>query len=120
MNAIFDFTKQRILVTGASSGIGREIALQLIASGAQVFALGRDAQALAQLGCETLCLDIANSAALDLALQGLPPMHGLVNCAGISRLEPARGHQRRSLRPGDECQRPRRGPGRQPYRCGDD
>ena len=47
MNAAFNFTHHRILVTGASSGIGREIALQLIASGAEVFALGRDAQALA-------------------------------------------------------------------------
>ncbi|HCT05116.1 MAG TPA: short-chain dehydrogenase, partial [Pseudomonas sp.] len=59
MNAAFDFTHHRILVTGASSGIGREIAVQLIASGADVFALGRDAQALATLGCHTLCLDIA-------------------------------------------------------------
>ncbi|MCK3831462.1 SDR family oxidoreductase [Pseudomonas fluorescens] len=89
MNAVFNFTHQRILVTGASSGIGREIALQLINSGAEVFALGRDAQALAELGCYSLCVDIADSAALDKALQDLPPLHGLVNCAGISRLEPA-------------------------------
>ncbi|AZF32854.1 Diacetyl/L-xylulose reductase [Pseudomonas sp. R4-35-07] len=89
MQASFDFTRHRILVTGASSGIGREIARQLILSGAEVFALGRDAQALAELGCHTLSLDIADSAALDKALQDLPPLHGLVNCAGISRLEPA-------------------------------
>lgn len=89
MQATFDFTHQRILVTGASSGIGREIARQLINSGAEVFALGRDANALSQLGCRTLCLDIADSPALDKALQDLPPLHGLVNCAGISRLEPA-------------------------------
>ncbi len=89
MTTNFDFTHQRILVTGASSGIGREIALQLIKSGAQVFALGRDTQALSELGCQTLALDIADSAALDAALQNLPPLHGLVNCAGISRLEPA-------------------------------
>ncbi|AZE68023.1 NAD(P)-dependent dehydrogenase, short-chain alcohol dehydrogenase family [Pseudomonas synxantha] len=89
MNAVFNFTHHRILVTGASSGIGREIARQLIASGAEVFALGRDAQALAELGCHSLCVDIADSAALDKVLQDLPPLHGLVNCAGISRLEPA-------------------------------
>ncbi|MDG2969528.1 SDR family oxidoreductase [Pseudomonas extremaustralis] len=89
MNAAFDFTHQRILVTGASSGIGREIAVQLIASGAEVFALGRDAHALSQLSCHSLCLDIADSVALDTLLQDLPPLHGLVNCAGISRLEPA-------------------------------
>ncbi|CRM74968.1 2,5-dichloro-2,5-cyclohexadiene-1,4-diol dehydrogenase [Pseudomonas sp. 37 R 15] len=89
MNAIFDFTHHRILVTGASSGIGREIAQQLIASGAEVFALGRDARALAELGCHILSVDIADSAALDHALNELPALHGLVNCAGISRLEPA-------------------------------
>ena len=89
MTTTFDFSYQRILVTGASSGIGREIAQQLIASGAEVFALGRDTQALAALGCRTLCVDIADSIALDKTLQDLPPLHGLVNCAGISRLEPA-------------------------------
>ena len=89
MSTTFDFSYQRILVTGASSGIGREIAQQLIASGAEVFALGRDAQALAALGCRTLCVDIADSVALEKTLQDLPPLHGLVNCAGISRLEPA-------------------------------
>ena len=89
MQATFDFTHHRILVTGASTGIGREIARQLIASGAEVFALGRDAQALAELGCHSLSVDIADSAALDHALSELPALHGLVNCAGISRLEPA-------------------------------
>ena len=89
MTTTFNFTHQRILVTGATSGIGHEIALQLINSGAEVFALGRDAEALARLGCNTLCVDIADSAALDNALHDLPPLHGLVNCAGISRLEPA-------------------------------
>lgn len=41
------------LVTGASSGIGRAIAQQLVKAGLKVFALGRDPAALAQLAAET-------------------------------------------------------------------
>ena len=37
------------LVTGASSGIGRAIAIALRGAGMNVFALGRDAEALAAL-----------------------------------------------------------------------
>lgn len=40
------------LVTGASSGIGRAIASRLVKQGLQVFALGRDAGALASLARE--------------------------------------------------------------------
>ncbi|RFP93246.1 SDR family NAD(P)-dependent oxidoreductase, partial [Pseudomonas fluorescens] len=57
MTTTFNFTHRRILVTGATSGIGHEIALQLINSGAEVFALGRDAEALARLGCHAVCVD---------------------------------------------------------------
>ena len=47
-----DFSGQRWLVTGASDGIGREIASQAAAAGAEVHAVGRNAgrlEALAQL-----------------------------------------------------------------------
>jgi len=39
----------KILVTGATSGLGREIALQLATSGEQVLACGRRAERLAEL-----------------------------------------------------------------------
>lgn len=93
MNGInFDFSGQRILVTGASSGIGLEIALQLMTSGAQVYALGRNRKVLQQLhadGAQVLAVDVADSAALEQVLSELPVLHGLVNCAGVSVLEAA-------------------------------
>lgn len=52
-------------VTGASTGIGREIALQLAASGVKVAASARSAEKLASLGADilTLPLDVTDAAA---------------------------------------------------------
>jgi hypothetical protein len=47
---IEDFGGKRALVTGAASGIGREIALQLAAPGARVLAADIDKDGLATLG----------------------------------------------------------------------
>lgn len=90
--AHFDFSGQRILVTGASSGIGREVAQQLLKAGAEVFAMGRDPVALQDLanqGCKILRVDMADHLQLAALLAELPVMHGMVNCAGISILEAA-------------------------------
>jgi len=90
--AQFDFSGQRILVTGASSGIGWEVAQQLLSSGAEVYAIGRDVSALEKLagqGCLASRVDVADQPSLAAVLADLPVMHGLVNCAGISILESA-------------------------------
>lgn len=81
-----------MLVTGASSGIGWEVVQQLLASGAEVYAMGRDPVALQKLeaqGCRVLRVDVADHQQLVALLAELPVMHGLVNCAGISILEAA-------------------------------
>jgi 3-hydroxy acid dehydrogenase / malonic semialdehyde reductase len=60
------------LVTGASSGIGKAIAVGLRAAGFGVLALGRNMNALAQLktecGCETLAVDVNDRPSLKAAL----------------------------------------------------
>ncbi|MGF6922347.1 SDR family oxidoreductase [Paraburkholderia sp. 40] len=93
MNATFDFSGRSILVTGASSGIGRATVEALCASGASVVAAARNVNELARLaeetGCEPLRLDISDEAAIDEAMASLEPFDGLVNCAGIALLERA-------------------------------
>lgn len=51
------------LVTGASSGIGREVARRLAARGARVLAHGRDEEALKQLDATPLVADLAEPGA---------------------------------------------------------
>ena len=93
MNPSFDFTGRRALVTGASSGIGRAVAVRIAQTGAQVTAVGRQEAALQKLqeetGCNPLVLDVADSQALDQAFAELPAFDLVVNCAGIALLEPA-------------------------------
>ena len=93
MNTIFDFSGRSILVTGASSGIGRSTVELLCASGAQVVGAARNVNELARLaeetGCEPLVLDVSDEAAIDDALASLDPFDGLVNCAGVALLERA-------------------------------
>ncbi|MGF6263564.1 NAD(P)-dependent dehydrogenase (short-subunit alcohol dehydrogenase family) [Paraburkholderia youngii] len=93
MNANFDFSGRSILVTGASSGIGRATVEALRASGASVVAAARNVNELARLaeetGCEPLKLDVSDEAAIDEAFASLEPFDGLVNCAGIALLERA-------------------------------
>ncbi|KWF66402.1 short-chain dehydrogenase [Burkholderia pseudomultivorans] len=94
MKTRFDFDGSRVLVTGASSGIGRACAVALAQAGAQVVAAARDAAALAALadetGCDTLRVDVGgDERAIDAALAAHAAFDGLVNCAGVASLEPA-------------------------------
>ncbi|MBT2333413.1 SDR family oxidoreductase [Variovorax paradoxus] len=93
MTPSFDFSGRRALVTGASSGIGRAVAVRLAQSGAKVTAVGRNASALDALqmeaGCTSLVVDVSAAAALERALTTLPAFDLVVNCAGIALLEPA-------------------------------
>lgn len=72
------------LVTGATSGIGRAIAIALNDAGHEVVAVGRRAEALAELearGIRGLRLDLSDGEALRGVLSGLAPGI-LVNNAG--------------------------------------
>ena len=83
-------TGTRWLVTGAASGIGRALAVQLHAEGHDVVAIDRDAAGLAGLGHEcpgtvAAPADLSTDAGRDLfgTIINDGPLAGLVNCAGI-------------------------------------
>lgn len=93
MSADLVATREIVLVTGATSGIGLELALAFHQRGARVFAHGRSNAALEQLaarGIETLAFDIRDRAALDDAAAKVRTSTGgldtLVSNAGIQRL----------------------------------
>ena len=82
-----------VLVTGASSGIGRATARHLGSLGMRVFGSvrrGEDRDALAAEGIEALVFDVTDAAALEQAAKGLADrlapggLAGLVNNAGIA------------------------------------
>ncbi|MEM9069758.1 MAG: SDR family NAD(P)-dependent oxidoreductase [Myxococcota bacterium] len=86
---------KRVLVTGASRGIGRAIVKLLALKGMRIVATGRDATALkrvAQLAPDRITVvvgDIAKGderdALVPQAVQELGGLDGLVNCAGVLR-----------------------------------
>ena len=86
---------QATLVTGASSGIGRAIALRLAGEGWPVYAAARDTRPLADLesvGCHLLELDVTEASARDHAIAQIEAEHGavgaLVNNAGYGQQGP--------------------------------
>ena len=50
---VFDFTEKKILITGAGSGIGRHLALEITAAGGEVYALSRTKETLDTLSAES-------------------------------------------------------------------
>jgi len=83
----------RALVTGASSGIGREMAMQLAAAGTELVVVARDRarlDALAEslgVSCEVIVCDLADRSALDAVERRIEsaddPIDLLVNNAGL-------------------------------------
>lgn len=91
----FGLTFKNILVTGATSGIGKSTAIECSNLGANVFALGRNAQRMQEtmekleVGQHvSLLADITNSGELEKILDTLPSLDGIVHSAGIVKTVP--------------------------------
>ena len=96
MNA-FDLTGKTILVTGASSGLGRQCAITASEYGAKVFITGRDRERLlatfdqlAGDGHQWHRADLTLEKDINDLVAKLPELNGVVYSTGISDLSPAR------------------------------
>lgn len=86
---------ERVLILGASSGLGRALALHYIRRGARVCAVARRADKLQELELEGCLVQVADMTvvddmirvrtAIETAWGGLDTMHV---CAGVSALQP--------------------------------
>ena len=96
-----DLTGRVLLVTGASSGIGRETAVLLSQLGARIVLVGRNSERLAETvrnlsgtGHCTEAFDLAQTEQISAWLKDLctvtGPLNGLVHCAGIHSTMPLR------------------------------
>ena len=96
MNA-FDLKGKTVLVTGASSGLGKQTAITASEYGARVMITGRNAARLEETfkllngdGHMQFLADLTIQADIDRLVAGLPMLDGLVHSTGISDLAPAR------------------------------
>jgi 3-oxoacyl-[acyl-carrier protein] reductase len=99
-----DLTGQVAIVTGASQGLGKSVAIALASNGAKVVCLARNADKLAGTvreieaaggAAEALACDVTDRKAAAAAIEGVAERHGrldiLVNNAGITRDKLMRG-----------------------------
>ena len=94
----FSLSGKRILVTGASSGIGQAIAIECSRMGAQVTLTARNAERLDEtLGMmdtpqnhQIIQADLSLEEGLKLLVEGVSePLDGIVNCAGMAWVWPS-------------------------------
>lgn len=96
MNA-FNLSGKTILVTGASSGLGRQTAITASEYGATVVITGRDTNRLNETfaalrgeGHQQFAADLTIQSDIDRLVANLPLLNGVVYSTGISDLSPAR------------------------------
>jgi NAD(P)-dependent dehydrogenase (short-subunit alcohol dehydrogenase family) len=92
----FDLSGKKILVTGASSGLGQQTAITLSQLGAGLFLTARNQTRLEETKNQLsgvdhtiIACDLTIEKEIDELLNALPPLNGIVFSAGISQLMPA-------------------------------
>ena len=100
----FSLKGKVVLITGASSGIGREIAIHTAKSGANIILTGRNSKRLdetvSMLGSDkhkTIAADLSTNDGINQLVKELPPLDGIVHSAGISKRLPLKFISEKSL-----------------------
>lgn len=93
----FSLQGKTILVTGASSGIGRATAVLCSRMGAHVIVTGRNEERLRQTfqalhgDCHQMCVaDLAKEDSLQQLVEAVPSLDGIVHCAGTGHRKPCK------------------------------
>ena len=91
----FSLSGKTILVTGASSGIGRATAIECSKMGAVIVLTGRNQERLQETlallegkGHSLFTCDLTKEEEINNLAKELPTLNGVVLCAGISMLRP--------------------------------
>jgi len=90
MSQVFSLANKKILITGASSGIGRQCAISFSADGAQLFLNGRDLSRLQDVSAlcpnsKIISADISSVEGREKIIAEIDSLDGVVLSAGISR-----------------------------------
>ncbi len=91
----FSLVGKKILITGASSGIGKAIAIECSKMGASLYITGRNIEKLKKTyleleGMDNILIeaDLTNTAELNKLISELPILDGVVHSAGVSHPTP--------------------------------
>lgn len=100
----FDLKDKKVLITGASSGIGKQAAITLSKANAELIIIGRNEERLQQT-LETLYgnnhqsfnLDLTNEDSISELVKLIPNIDGIVHAAGITGHTPSQFIKRKHI-----------------------
>lgn len=105
MKDMFNLENKIILVTGASSGIGRQICISLSELGATVIATGRDELRLFETvsmlqkgNHKSFILDLTDTNEIIKLTKDLPNLNGVIHSAGIAKYIPFKAISEKELK----------------------
>ena len=105
MKTPFDLTGKTILVTGASSGIGRQTCISIANMGGKIVASGRNEKRLKETitmlpedNHKMVKADLTKTSEIEKMVNDLDKINGAVHCAGIVKLIPMKFYTKESLR----------------------